>query len=124
MSVDGGAQVSQPLDGAGAATFTLNQPGAGAHTLALSYAGQGNFAASSATGSLHVDQAALTVTANNQTIDYAQSLPAGTVQFAGFAPGDSSADLGGIRRLPIRTPPAEWSRLPPMWEPTRSFPPG
>ncbi len=54
LSVDGGAASSLPLS-AGSATFTINSPNAGDHTLSASYAAQGNFAASSTTGNLHVN---------------------------------------------------------------------
>jgi len=54
----------------GSATFTntdiaaLTSPSAGDHVLSASYAAQGNFAASSATGNLHVDQAPSITTVN------------------------------------------------------------
>ena len=57
LSVDGGTATSLPLTG-GTATFTLTSPAAGSHSLSASYAAQGNFAASTATGTLQVDQAA------------------------------------------------------------------
>jgi hypothetical protein len=67
LAVDGGIPVSKALSG-GTATFTstdiaaLTSPNAGDHTLSASYAAQGNFAASSATGNLHVDRASSTTT--------------------------------------------------------------
>ena len=54
LSVDNGAPTSLPLVG-GSATFTVPAPAAGDHGLLASYAAQGNFAASSATGNLHVN---------------------------------------------------------------------
>ena len=65
LSVDGGSAVSQSLT-TGSATFTdsivpaLVSPSAGDHTLSASYAAQNGFEPSSATGTLHVDQAAST----------------------------------------------------------------
>jgi hypothetical protein len=62
LSVDGGPPVSKVLSG-GTVTFintdiaALTSPNAGDHSLSASYAAQGNFAASSATGNLRVNQA-------------------------------------------------------------------
>ena len=67
LAVDGGNPVSKALFG-GSATFTstdiaaLTSPNAGDHSLSASYAAQGNFASSSATGNLHVNQASSTTT--------------------------------------------------------------
>ncbi len=55
LTVDGGAPLTQVLSG-GSTTFTLSKPNAGDHALAASFATQGNFAASSAAGNLHVNQ--------------------------------------------------------------------
>jgi hypothetical protein len=65
LSVDGGAPSSQGLSG-GSAVFTLAGLTGGAHSLSASYAAQGNFLASSATGTLTVSKAASTtlITAN------------------------------------------------------------
>jgi len=65
LSVDGGAPLSQNLSG-GSTVFTLADLTGGAHSLSASYAAQGNFLASSATGTLTVNQAASTtlITAN------------------------------------------------------------
>ena len=67
LAVDGGIPVSKSLLG-GSATFTstdipaLASPNAGDHSLSANYAAQGNFAASSATGNLHVNKASSTTT--------------------------------------------------------------
>jgi hypothetical protein len=65
LSVDGGAASSQNLSG-GSSIFTLTGLTGGAHTLSASYAAQGDFLASSATGTLMVNKAASTtlITAN------------------------------------------------------------
>ncbi|HSE84647.1 MAG TPA: kelch repeat-containing protein [Candidatus Binatia bacterium] len=65
LSVDGGTTISKALS-SGSATFAstdiaaLASPSAGDHSLSANYAAQGNFAASSATGNLHVNQASST----------------------------------------------------------------
>ncbi len=56
LSVDGGAALSQAVDGSGHAVFTLNGITAGDHTLAATYPEQGVFLTSSNTGSIHVDK--------------------------------------------------------------------
>jgi len=59
--VDGGTATTQLLT-SGSSTFTLTSPNAGDHSLSASYTAQGNFAASSAIGTLHVNQASQTIT--------------------------------------------------------------
>ena len=67
LTVDGGSPVSKTLS-SGSATFTnadilaLNSPSAGNHTLAADYPAQASFGASSASGTLHVDQTTSIVT--------------------------------------------------------------
>ena len=56
LSLNGGAPVTQPLSG-GTALFTIAAPNAGDYALSASYAAQGDFGASSATGTLHVGKA-------------------------------------------------------------------
>jgi hypothetical protein len=72
LVVDGnnGSPLSATLNGSGVATFTLTSPGAGSHSLLASYAAQGNYAASSSTGSLVVNQAATTTSINASTVTY------------------------------------------------------
>ena len=53
LSVDNGAATTQGLI-AGSTTFTIPGPSAGSHTLNAAYAAQGNFGASSASGTLGV----------------------------------------------------------------------
>jgi hypothetical protein len=67
LSVDSGAPTAQnlaPVYGSSphqaTATFTLTTPSVGSHPLSASYAAQANFAASSASGTLNVNQAATT----------------------------------------------------------------
>ena len=75
LSVDGGTPVSKVLSG-GSAIFTstdiaaLTSPNAGDHSLSASYAAQGNFAASSATGNLHVSKASSTTIVTFETGPY------------------------------------------------------
>ncbi|HKH99120.1 MAG TPA: Ig-like domain repeat protein [Candidatus Sulfotelmatobacter sp.] len=55
LSVDGGTPLAAALNGSGMATFTLTSLSATTHTLSASYAAQGNFAASSANGTITVN---------------------------------------------------------------------
>ena len=65
LSVDGGAPLSQDLSG-GSTVFTLTGATGGAHSLSASYAAQGDFLASSVSGTLTVNKAGSTtlITAN------------------------------------------------------------
>ena len=69
LSVDGGAATTQPLVN-GSTTFTLTAPAAGDHSLSASYTGQGAFANSSATGTLHVNAAATTTAITAPTVTF------------------------------------------------------
>jgi hypothetical protein len=60
ISVNGGAAQSQTLSG-GTASFSIIDPAAGSYALNVNFAAQGIYAASSATGTLTVDKAPLTV---------------------------------------------------------------
>ncbi len=95
LAVDGGTPVSMPLSSvsgvSSAATFTLTKPAAGTSALAASYAGDTGFSASSATGSLTVNQASLTVTADNQQKLVGQANPALTFTPTGLVGGDTAA---------------------------------
>ena len=94
LSVDGGAPLSQALV-SGSATFTLTAPLAGSHTLAANYAAQGGFGASSATGTLTVNPAALTITASSGTMIYGGAVPAITPTYSGFVLGQGPTNLTG-----------------------------
>jgi hypothetical protein len=87
LSVDGGIPILQALTG-GSTTFTLTSPSAADHSLSASYAAQGNFAASSALGTLHVNPAPLTITANNASRTYGAANPT----FTGTIEGIQNAD--------------------------------
>jgi hypothetical protein len=75
LAVDGGTPVSKVLSG-GSAIFTstdiaaLTSPNAGDHSLSANYSAQGNFAASSATGNLHVNKASSTTVVTFETGPY------------------------------------------------------
>jgi hypothetical protein len=77
LSVDGGAAITMALLG-GSANFNLGVLGAGNHSLAANFAAQGSFLGSSANGTVAVAHAPLTITANNRSKAYGQ-----TVMFAG-----------------------------------------
>jgi N-acetylneuraminic acid mutarotase len=105
LSVDGGPPITQTLDASGSFTFTLTGLTVGIHNLAASYLPTGNFAASSATGTLTVNPVAvtvntITVTPANPTINVGQ-----TQQFT--ATGTFSDGTAHVLNL-------EWSSLAPM----------
>ena len=85
LTVDGGAPLTGALSG-GSATFTLLQPNAGDHPLVASFAAHGNFAASSATGNLHVNKSptatTLTSTPSPQAAGQTVTLTAKVVSVA------------------------------------------
>ncbi|SDT23587.1 gliding motility-associated C-terminal domain-containing protein [Mucilaginibacter mallensis] len=68
--------------GAGTAHITASQAGDATHS-----------AATNVTQSLTVNQAPLTITANNQSSIYGAALPALTVSYSGFVNGDTQASL-------------------------------
>lgn len=96
LAVDGGAAISQALS-AGVSTFTITAPNAGNHTLLANYAGQNGFLASSATGTLTVNPAPLTIspTPNPATMTYGGPLPTLTPSYSGFVAGQGPANLTG-----------------------------
>jgi hypothetical protein len=71
--------------------------GAGSHTLSVTFtpADAANYNGSSASTSLTVARAPLTITANNAGKVYGEVLPAFTASGAGFVDGDSMASLAG-----------------------------
>ncbi|HUI67406.1 MAG TPA: Ig-like domain repeat protein [Nitrospirota bacterium] len=101
LSMDGvliTTPTGQGLSG-GSATITIPSPSAGSHTLIASYAAQGDFGASSTTGTLIVNKAVLTVTANNASRAYNTNNPVFTASYSGFVNGDTSAVLSGTPSL-------------------------
>src|SRR5262249_10257806 len=76
LTVDNAPPLSAALNN-GTALFMIPSPKAGDHPLTASYAAQGNFAASLAAGSLHVDKATPAISWNNPAaIEYATPLSA------------------------------------------------
>ena len=78
-------QLTRPLTG-GSTAFTITSPSAGSHTLNAAYAAQGNFGASSASGTLTVNKATATVTLGSlsQTYDGTQQPATATTNPAGL----------------------------------------
>jgi len=103
LSVDGGAAMTAQLSANGlgnaVAVFTLTTPAAGNHSLDVSYAEQSNFAASSASSSLQVNPADLTVTADSQTKTFGTANPDLTFTLSGFVNGDTAAVVTGSPTL-------------------------
>ncbi len=67
---------------------------AGTSVITASQAGNGNYSpAVSGPQTLTVNRAALTISANNQTKQYAENNPAFTVSYSGFVNGENSANL-------------------------------
>ncbi len=69
LSVDNGAATTQKLIN-GSTTFTIASPSVGTHTLNATYAEQGNFGASSASGTLGVGEGATNMTLSAPTVTY------------------------------------------------------
>jgi hypothetical protein len=84
----GGGALNQSLSG-GAATIAIPAPAAGTLNFNVSYSGDSNYAAASASGSLSVGKATLSVTANNQSMTFGGAVPALTYTMAGFVNGDT-----------------------------------
>ncbi len=101
LSVDGVAQTPQALV-AGSATFTLTSPAAGSHSLVATYAAQGNFAASSKTGTLTVNGAATTTSIVAPTVTFpSNALVTVTVSSAAGTPtGNVSLSVDGVAQTP------------------------
>ncbi len=95
LTVDGGTPISQALTG-GAAVFTLLKPAVGTHILVANFVAQGTFAPSSATGSLLVNQAPLTITASSANVAFGAAIPAITSTVTGLVNGDTLTSLGTI----------------------------
>ena len=95
LSIDGAAALSLPLVN-GVAVFNssnasaLTAPAAGTHTLTANYAAQGGFGASTATGTLAVTPAALTITASSGTMVYGGPLPIISPSYVGFVLGQNN----------------------------------
>lgn len=96
LTVDGGAPLTQALSG-GSATFTLPSPNAGDHALVAAYAAQGNFAASTGSGNLHVNKAptATTLTSSSSTPQAAGTPITLTATVVSMAPG-SGTPVGDV----------------------------
>jgi GH35 family endo-1,4-beta-xylanase len=98
LTVDGNQTFSHALVGG---SWTFDVPGltAGDHSLASTFLTQGPFAGSTATGTLRVNKATLTVTAGGQSMVYGGALPTLTASYAGFVNGDTAAVLSGAPDL-------------------------
>jgi hypothetical protein len=95
LTVDGDSAhpLTATLDGTGKAVFTLTSPSAATHTLSASYAAQGNYAASSASGSLIVNTAATTVSISAPDVTYNAN---GSVTLTVSAPAGVPAPTGSV----------------------------
>jgi probable HAF family extracellular repeat protein len=90
-----------PADGSFTATFAANAltPAASPYAINFEYAGDAVFHALSATGSLAVNPATLTVTADNKFKTYGQLNPPLTFTYAGFVNGENAGALTGAPDL-------------------------
>ena len=96
LSVDNGAATTQGLI-AGSTTFAIPSPSVGSHTLNAAYAAQGNFGASSASGTLGVGVGATTMMLSAPTVTYgANGIVTATVSSASGTPtGGMSLSVDG-----------------------------
>ncbi len=89
LSVDGGAATTQGLI-IGSTTFTITSPSIGSHTLNATYAAQGNFGASSSSGTLIVNLAPTTTTITAPAVTFgANGIVTVTVSSAAGTPSGS-----------------------------------
>ncbi|MDB5008643.1 MAG: hypothetical protein JWP45_3036 [Mucilaginibacter sp.] len=90
--VNGDTQASLTTAATAATTATAASP---VNTYAITPSGavDNNYAISYVNGTLTIGQAALTVTANNQSKTYGQANPALTITYTGFVNGDTQASL-------------------------------
>jgi uncharacterized repeat protein (TIGR01451 family) len=72
---------------------------AGSYVVTASYAGSLDYAVATATGSVVISPATLTVTANNVSRVYGVANPAFSVTYSGFISGETGAVLGGSPTL-------------------------
>lgn len=68
---------------------------AGTHEVTASFAGVGNYASASATSSLLINRAPLSVTAQDASREFGAANPTFDVSYVGFVPGDDSSNLDG-----------------------------
>ncbi len=96
LSVDGGGATTQALVN-GSTTFTLSSPSAGDHSLNATFAAQGNYAASNASGSLHVNPAATSVSISAPTVTFNTngSVSVTVTSASGTVLGDVSLSVDG-----------------------------
>ena len=90
LTVDGGTPLTQALT-AGSAIFNLTAPAAGSHALVANYAAQNGFQGRTATGTLVVNGAPLTITASSGSMTYGGPVLAITSSFSAFVLGQSAA---------------------------------
>ncbi len=88
LTVANGSPMTAALNN-GSAVFTISHPNAGDYALNASYAANGNFAAGSATGSLHVDAKAASVSPAAASKTYGDSDPSLGGTLNGFLAGDN-----------------------------------
>ncbi len=82
------------------ATFTTSALAAGGHTITATYSGDNAFTTSTAAALTQtVNQATLTVTADNQTIAFGAAIPALTYTPGSFVNGDTAGVLSGAPTL-------------------------
>ncbi|MEO1100186.1 MAG: MBG domain-containing protein, partial [Bacteroidota bacterium] len=89
LNGDTAADITAP----GISTSATITSGVGAYPVTLSSGGATNYTLSLVNGTLTVNQAILTVTADDRSRTYGSSNPALTVSYLGFVNGDDASDL-------------------------------
>jgi hypothetical protein len=93
FTIDGTPQAPVTLSG-GQASFTVTAFAAGSHTITAAYSGDNLFIVSNSPAFAQtVNQAPLSISADNKTKVYGASLPALTASYSGFVNGDTAASL-------------------------------
>jgi hypothetical protein len=82
------------LSGGAATSPVTTQLGAGSHTVEADYSGDGNYAANTGSYTQVVNQASLTLVADDQSMNHYDSIPALTYHYDGFVNGDNPSSAG------------------------------
>jgi hypothetical protein len=100
LTVNGSAWASGSPNSSGIFTASgVASGGIGAYTIGASYSGDSNYTSATASTTLTVTKAVLTVTANNASMTYDGAVPGFTPSYSGFENGDTASVLSGAASL-------------------------
>jgi hypothetical protein len=106
VTLDGVSQTAT-LDGSDNFSTSFNTSTLGVagsqYTISFAYTGDANFQAASASSSLTVSQASLTLVADDQSISHFDPVPTLTYHYAGFVNGDNASNSGIVASVSLST---------------------